>query len=102
MDEARVQQEAGLAMCADACSGEGHRVLPIQVAVASASPSRWRDALVTTDARGGFAVAPLEGAPVRLWHHLPIELAEGEPVAYHPVAGVLWVRGVLVSVRALA
>ena len=101
MDETRVQQEAGLAMCADACAGAGHRIHPIQATVAAAAPSSWRDALAATDADGALTITTLEGATVRLWHHLPLELAEGEPVAYHPVAGVLSARGALLSVRAL-
>ncbi len=102
MDETRVQQEAGLAMCAETCSGPGHRVHPIQATVAAAAPSSWRDALVTPSADGDVVVATLEGATVRLWHHLPLDLVAGEPVAYHPVAGVLAARGAVLSVRALS
>jgi hypothetical protein len=36
-----------------------------------------------------------------LWHHLDIELAPGEPVGYHPVAGVVSIGGALLNVRVL-
>lgn len=59
-------------------------VLPIQEAVATASPRAWRDGVVTHWEPGGLTVALLDGA----WWTLATRavLAVGEPVAVHPVA----------------
>lgn len=62
-------------------------ILPIQRAVAMASPSSWRDGIVVHQAGGIATVALLDGTTVRL--HTATALAQGEPVAVHAVAEVL-------------
>ena len=62
-------------------------LLAIQEAVASASPSAWRDAIVTAIDDGELEISRLDGAVVRIWSTASVEL--GEPVAIHPVAEVL-------------
>jgi hypothetical protein len=59
-------------------------VLPIQEAVATASPRAWRDGVVTHREPGVLTVALLDGG----WRTLATraDLAVGEPVAVHPVA----------------
>ncbi|WP_167051792.1 hypothetical protein [Salinibacterium sp. ZJ77] len=99
-DTTRVQQEAGSFMCAEACSGAGHRLHPMQGLVARSAPSRWVDAFASADERV-LELTTLDGARVVLWHHLGIELAPGEPVGYHPVAGVVSIGGALLNVRVL-
>jgi hypothetical protein len=72
-------------------------VLPIQEAVATASPSAWRDAVVVTSEPGLVSVALLDGAT---WDLVTgAELAPGEPVAVHRVAEVLAVGPTWYSAR---
>ncbi|QEO09529.1 hypothetical protein [Protaetiibacter larvae] len=97
MDETRVHPEVGLEMCAEHCTGEGHRLHPIQRAVAASSPSSWVDGFAFPSGHG-IAFHGLDGSVRSLWHHVVRDLAEGEPVAFHPVAGVLSVRGALLNV----
>ncbi len=99
-DTTHVQQEAGSLMCAAACSGAGHRAHPMQGFVARSTPSRWVDALASADERV-LELTTFDGGRIALWHHLPIELAPGEPVSYHPVAGVVAVGGALLNVRVI-
>ncbi|AYF98386.1 nuclease [Protaetiibacter intestinalis] len=87
-------------MCGEACSGAGHRVHPIQATVAASAPGKWVDALASADEHV-LDLVTLDGTAVRLWHHLPLHLDAGEPVAYHPVAGVVAVRGAALNVRVL-
>lgn len=79
----------------------GHSVLPIQERVASASPSAWRDAFVTSTINGAVELAFLDGETRSLWNHDGLGLALGEPVAWHPVAGLLAAAGELRSARPL-
>lgn len=75
-------------------------VLPIQRAVATASPSAWRDALVVSRAGDALTVALLDG---RVWTLSTLAAAPpGEPVAVHPVAEVVAVGGTWYSARLLA
>lgn len=75
-------------------------VLPIQAAVATASPSAWRDALVASHAGDALTVALLDG---QVWVLSTLAAAApGEPVAVHPVAEVLAVGGAWYSARRLA
>jgi hypothetical protein len=62
-------------------------VLPIQHAVANASPSAWRDAIVTAIGPQHIELSSLDGQSVFLWSSAPV--LAGEPVAYHPVAELL-------------
>lgn len=62
-------------------------VLPVQAVVAAASPSAWRDGLVTATAPAEVTVTLLDGTvTVLLTRAAPLP---GEPVAVHPVAGLL-------------
>ncbi len=63
------------------------RILAIQRVVACASPSGWRDALVTSVADGSVEIATLAGVYLRVTTEAPLTV--GEPIAYHPVAEVL-------------
>ncbi|MGY4642360.1 nuclease [Cellulomonas sp. URHB0016] len=74
-------------------------VLPIQVTVATASPSAWRDGLVAARDGDVLTVVLLDGS-VRA---LSTSAAPGphEPVAVHPVAEVLAVGSAWYSARAL-
>jgi hypothetical protein len=75
-------------------------VLPIQEAVATASPTAWRDGLVTSRDRDATTVVMLDGRVCVL-----ATLAAptvGEPVAVHPVAEVLAVGGAWYSARPVA
>jgi hypothetical protein len=87
------------AVCASGRAG--HSVLPIQERVASASPSAWRDALVTHVADGSIEVVLLDGEAHTLWNHDQLGLAIGEPIAWHQVAGIISAAGQLRSVTAL-
>lgn len=89
----------------DACSASvcmsgraGHSILAAQRAVASASPSFWRDGIVVGSDQNGVSVALLDGSLVRLWNH-SLDARAGEPVAWHPVAETLAANGELHSVR---
>lgn len=62
-------------------------VLPIQCAVASASPSRWADALVVSAADGVIEIVTLDGASQRLVSGAAVRV--GDPVSHHPVAELL-------------
>ena len=87
------------AVCASGRAG--HSVLPIQERVASASPSAWRDALVTRSTNGTIELAFVDGETRELWNHDALGLSVGEPVAWHPVAGLLSADGTLRSARPL-
>lgn len=62
-------------------------VLPIQKAVATASPRAWRDGMVTDQGPGRLRVVLLDGTSWTLATRA--DLAVGEPVAIHPIAEVL-------------
>ncbi len=72
-------------------------VLPIQTAVAAASPSAWRDGLVVGRERDAVTVGLLDGGAVVLSTSAAPE--PGEPVAVHPVAEILAVGGAWYSAR---
>lgn len=107
MDESVASLQLG--EVADMCAASiclsgrpGHSVLPIQQAVAAASPSAWQDALVVGVGRDGHLelVTVIDGEQVSLWHHTNLDVGAGEPVAWHAVAGVLAAGGQLHSVHA--
>lgn len=63
-------------------------VLPIQAAVATATPRTWRDGLVTHQEPGALTVTLLDGATtVTLVTRAALDV--GEPVAVHAVAEVV-------------
>lgn len=100
--DASVQLEGHFAMCAEGCSSTraGHSVHPAQEVVAAASPTAYRDAIVVAVHAGRVHLAEIAtGSALRLWHHSPVALSVGEPVAFHPVAGLLAVGDVQFSVR---
>lgn len=72
-------------------------VLPIQAAVATASPSAWRDGLVVARAPGTLTVAHLDGSTSLLTTRAAPD--PGEPVAVHPVAEVVAIGGVWYAAR---
>lgn len=63
-------------------------VLPIQHAVANASPSSWEDAIVTASGEGWLEAADLQRNRRRAFATVA-QAAVGEPVAVHPVAELL-------------
>lgn len=87
--------EGRLAMCADGCTSTraGHAVLPIQRVVAAASPSAYRDAFVTSIEDDRVELAAWDDARIVIRTHDTAALTVGEPVSFHPVAGVLSVAG---------
>lgn len=77
-------------MCAD--TRPGHGLHALQLRLSSATPSRWRDALVTHVRDDGWVgVATLDGEHVALWNHgdLAEVVSPGEPVALHGLYNVL-------------
>ncbi|GEK23589.1 nuclease [Cellulomonas xylanilytica] len=72
-------------------------LLPIQEAVAAASPRAWRDGIVTASEPGSTTVALLDGgATVLTTRATP---AIGEPVAVHLVAEVVALGGAWYAAR---
>ena len=72
-------------------------LLPIQEAVATASPSAWRDGLVSSHRPGTLTVELLDGHVAVL--ATTAAPAIGEPVAVHLVAGVVALGGAWYSAR---
>jgi hypothetical protein len=75
-------------------------VLPIQEAVATASPSAWRDGLVVAVDGAHVTVVLLDG-PVRVVTTRATP-GIGEPVAVHPVAEILAVGSAWYAARPTA
>jgi hypothetical protein len=75
-------------------------VLPIQEAVATASPSAWRDGIAVSRVEDVLTVVLLDGQ-VSVLTTLAAP-APGEPVAVHPVAEVVAIGGAWYSARSLA
>jgi len=75
-------------------------VHPIQRCMAASNPSAWWDGLVV-DADGATTiVALLNGTTVKLRIVGPaVDIAAGEPVAYHPVAELLSAATVVTTAR---
>ena len=78
-------------MCAD--NRPGHSVHLLQLRLAAATTTKWRDAIVVSIAASGWIeLAPLNGgAIVHVWNHedLTTELQPGTPVALHTLYNVL-------------
>ncbi|WP_158373435.1 nuclease [Cellulosimicrobium cellulans] len=72
-------------------------VLPVQEVVATASPSAWRDGLVVAQGDAQVTVALLDGDLRVLTTRATPQ--PGEPVAVHPVAGLLALGGVWYAAR---
>ena len=75
-------------------------VLPIQEAVAIASPSAWRDGIAVSRVQDVLTVALLDGEVVALTTRATP--APGEPVAVHSVAELVAVGGAWYAARSLA
>jgi hypothetical protein len=75
-------------------------VLPIQAAVANASPSAWRDGIAVSRDLDVLTVALLDGQVAVLT--TVAAPAPGEPVAVHPVAEVVATGGAWYSARSLS
>ena len=75
-------------------------LLPIQEAVATASPSAWRDGIVLSREPGTITVALLDGGVTVLATRAAAET--GEPVAVHLVAEVVALGGAWYSARPVA
>ncbi|QDZ14014.1 hypothetical protein [Humibacter ginsenosidimutans] len=77
-------------MCADIRPGHGLHAL--QLRLASATPSLWRDALIVGVRDDGWVDAvALDGTAVSLWNHgdLTDSVVAGEPVSLHTAYNVL-------------
>ncbi|MET1052219.1 MAG: hypothetical protein ABWX65_06240 [Mycetocola sp.] len=72
-------------------SGPGHRLRPIQERIAAATPSKWRDGIVTSVAGGWLAIACIDsGETTWVWtHDVPAGLTAGQPVALHALYSTL-------------
>jgi hypothetical protein len=76
-------------------------VHPIQRCMAASNPSAWWDGLVTEADGSTATVALLNGTTVQLRIVGPaIDIAVGEPVAYHPVAELLSASAIITTARA--
>ena len=90
--------------CSGACGvmEPGHGVSVMQARLASATPSKWVDAVVVAvSAAGWIEVASFaNGSSEIVWNHADLtdSVAVGDPVALHPVYDVLAVGGAKHSV----
>ena len=90
----------------ESCSsrGAGHELLPLQGRVAAATPSRWRDAIVTHVTAGGWLGLAIVGRSdaqlgqvavasetAWVWNHAGFasSVSVGEPVALHELYNTL-------------
>ena len=79
----------------------GFELNPIQRLAAVATPSHWRDVVVTgVSADGWIDLVDLDSqAESRAWHYESTGVTVGEPVSLHDQYGVLAVGRTLFSVR---
>lgn len=88
----------------ETCSGSapGHALPLIQQRVSAATPSKWRDAIVTAvTGTGWIALTALEDhARIWVWNHADLGSAAGigDPVALHDVYHVLAIGAERVNV----
>ncbi|WP_082485085.1 nuclease [Microbacterium sp. Leaf151] len=76
-------------------------VHPIQRCMAASNPSAWWDGLVVDADGTTVTVALINGATVELQVVGPaVDVAVGEPVAFHPVAELLSASAILTTARA--
>lgn len=91
-------------MCAD--NRPGHSTHVLQLRLAAATPTKWRDAtVVSVNSDGWIEIAPVDGgSTVLVWNHddLTRDLPLGEPVALHAVYNVLTVGRRRISVQVAA
>ncbi|MEV8241772.1 nuclease [Microbacterium testaceum] len=70
--------------------------------MAASNPSAWWDGLVIEADGSTATVALLNGSTVQLRIIVPaVGIAVGEPVAYHPVAGLLSTSAIVITARAI-
>lgn len=69
----------------------------MQERLASATPSKWLDAVVVSASTAGWVEIALiaDGSSAVLWNHADLTsvIAAGDPVAVHPVYGVFAAGG---------
>jgi hypothetical protein len=86
--------------------GEGHALSFMQRRLASSTPTKWRDALVTdVTLDGRISVTTVDdGLAITLWHHAGATgiLAQGDPVAVHAIYHVLSVGQTWLNVAEVA
>lgn len=72
-------------------TGPGHSLRPIQERIAAATPSKWRDGIVSSVSGGWIGVTFVESGDVAwAWtHDVPDELTVGQPVALHALYSTL-------------
>ena len=72
-------------------TGPGHVLRPLQERIAAATPSKWRDGIVTSASNGWLAVTFIaSGETAWVWTHaIPAELTTGQPVALHSLYSTL-------------
>ncbi|MDQ1137768.1 MULTISPECIES: nuclease [Microbacterium] len=76
-------------------------VHPIQRCMAASNPSAWWDGLVIAADGASVTVALLNGSTTELRIVGPaVDIAVGEPVAFHPVAELLSASAILTTARA--
>ena len=81
--------------CGEMCDSgaPGHGVTPIQARLASATPTKWRDALVLSVSAGGWIELSFigSGRTEIVWTHADLRrsLPAGSPLAVHDVYGVV-------------
>jgi len=87
-------------MCAD--NRPGHAVHMLQLRLAAATTSKWRDAIVVSAGQDGWIeLAPVDGGEtLRVWNHEDLSrvAAAGDPVAVHTRYNVLTLGSRRVSV----
>jgi len=72
-------------------TGPGHVLRPMQERIAAATPSKWRDGIVTSVSDGWLAVS-FVGSDETAWvwtHTAPADLTIGQPVALHSLYSTL-------------
>jgi len=86
--------------------GEGHALSFMQRRLASSTPTKWRDALVTgVTGDGRVSVMTVDdGLVITLWHHAGATqfVAQGDPVAVHSIYHVLAVGSTWLNVAEVA
>jgi hypothetical protein len=91
--------QATLHECSGTCGAmaTGHALTQIQERLASATPSRFADAVVVSVSTAGWIEVGLlaDNSTVVLWNHADLtdDIAVGEPVALHSVYDVLVAGG---------
>ena len=85
-------------------TGPGHSLPLLQQRIAAATPSKWRDGIVSSVSGGWIGVAFVDsGEAAWVWsHNVPDGLAVGQPVALHSLYSTLALGSERVSVLVAA